>query len=96
MHNYEILNYDTGEYEQVETSIDIKLINDFNEWRINSKLNPPKYSPDEFVQYLENTRNKEKIAKAVEILEKYSVLEYPVPVDIIRDVHDILANKGSS
>lgn len=71
MKKYEITNYYSGEVETFESSIDIDLIERYNSWVIEQKLNPPTFSPIEFAKYLEAEKTAESVHKAVEFIERY-------------------------
>jgi hypothetical protein len=53
MPEYEIVNESTGEIETFKTGIDIKQLEDYNQWKIDQMLNPPTYSPKEYAEYVE-------------------------------------------
>jgi len=54
MPEYEIVNESTGEIETFRTGIDIKQLEDYNQWKIDQMLNPPTYSPKEYADYVES------------------------------------------
>jgi hypothetical protein len=54
MPEYEIINESTGEIETFRTGIDIKQLEDYNQWKIDQMLNPPTHSPKEYADYVES------------------------------------------
>ena len=71
MSSYEIVNMITGEVTQFETKVDIDLLEEYNRWVVDNKLNPPKYSPQEYAMHLESENAKQALAKAIEMVEFY-------------------------
>jgi len=69
---YETVNPNTGEIDSFETDVDIKLLEDYNGWVIENKLNPPTYSPQEYAKFLETKNNATAVSKALEYLEFYN------------------------
>lgn len=72
MGKYEIVDPNTGELVEFETPIDIGLLEEYNRWVIDSRLNPPSYSPQEYALYLESEVAKRQLAKAREMVEFYT------------------------
>jgi hypothetical protein len=68
MPEYEIVNEDTGEIETFKTGIDIKQLEEYNQWKIDQMLNPPTYSPKEYAEHVEAETAKSIIAKAKEYI----------------------------
>ena len=66
---YHITNPTTGEIETIETKVDIGLLEDYNGWVIENKLNPPTYSPQEYAKHLELQSKIIAIDKALEFIE---------------------------
>lgn len=71
MSKYEIVDPRTGELTEFETKVDIDLLEEYNRWVIDNKLNPPSYSPQEYAMYLEAESAKKQNAKAIETIEYY-------------------------
>lgn len=63
MPEYEIVNESTGEIETFKTGIDIKQLEEYNQWKINQMLNPPTHSPQEYAQYVEAEQAKVIVSK---------------------------------
>lgn len=72
MSKYEMVDPRTGELTEFETSVDIGLLEEYNRWVIDNKLNPPTYSPQEYAMYLEAERSKKIVAEAIEMVEFYT------------------------
>lgn len=89
MGEYEIVNESTGEIEVFKTNIDIKQLEDYNQWRIDNRLNPPTYSPQEYAEYVENQKNKSIIVKAKNFLDAYN-MGVPLPSDMLDHLERIL------
>jgi hypothetical protein len=73
MAEHEVVDMLTGEVIKFETSIDIGLLEEYNRWVVDNKLNPPTYSPQEYALYLESEVAKRQLAKAIEMVEKYNI-----------------------
>jgi hypothetical protein len=71
MTKHEVVDMLTGEVIEFETSIDIQLLEDYNRWVVDNKLNPPTYSPQEYAIYLEAEKAKEQLVKAIDMIEYY-------------------------
>ena len=72
MPEYEIINEDTGEIETFKTGIDIKQLEEYNQWKIDQMLNPPTYSPQEYARFVESEEAKKIIAEAKDYLSFYN------------------------
>jgi hypothetical protein len=72
MNKYEVVDMTTGELIEIETKIDISLLEEYNQWVVDNKLNPPTYSPKEYAMYLESEIAKRQLAKAIEVAEFYN------------------------
>ena len=70
--SYEIINPNTGEIVSFETSVDIDLLEAYNGWVVENKLNPPTYSPAEYAQYLEVQSAVKSVQKALEFIGFYN------------------------
>lgn len=73
MPKHEVVNMLTGEVMEFETSVDIQLLEDYNRWVVDNKLNPPTYSPQEYALYLEAEQAKKNLSRAIEMVEKYNM-----------------------
>ena len=71
MAEYEVVDMLTGEIMKFETKVDIDLLEEYNRWVVDNKLNPPTYSPKEYAIYLESEKAKVQLAKAIEMMEYY-------------------------
>lgn len=89
MKEYEIVNESTGEIELFKTGIDIKQLEEYNQWRIDNRLNPPTYSPQEYAEYIENQKNRDIIIKAKNYLAAYN-MGVPLPSDMLDRLERIL------
>ncbi len=92
MGEYEIVNESTGEVEVFKSDIDIKQIEEYNQWRIDCMLNPPTYSAVEYAKYLEGEKAKEIVKRAKSFLEFYNQ-GYPFNQDMLNSLEDILDGK---
>lgn len=72
MGEYEVVDMLTGEIMKFETKVDIDLLEEYNRWVVDNKLNPPTYSPQEYAMYLEAESAKRAVSKAIEMLEFYT------------------------
>lgn len=72
MSNYEIVDPITGEMKEFSTNVDIDLIQDYNRWVVENRMNPPQFSPLEYAQYIEAEKRKEAIEKAIAMIEQYN------------------------
>jgi hypothetical protein len=92
---YEVTNMQTGEIEEIETSVDLDLLQQYNEWVVEQKLNPPKYSPREYAEYVEIQQLKANVLKAIDMINKY---DYNVPwtPEMVASIREILENDGRS
>lgn len=50
---------------------DIALLEAYNEWVVDQKLNPPRHTPGEYAEYLRHQRNEKIIEKALEMIVEY-------------------------
>lgn len=73
MREYEFVDPDTGEMRSLQTNIDIDLIKQYNEWVIESKLNPPQYTPVEFAEHMETIKKLKALEAAITVLEDVGV-----------------------
>lgn len=89
---YEIVNASTGEIDSFETNVDIALLEDYNGWVIENKLNPPTYSPQEYAKHLETKNNAIAIEEALEYLEFYNK-GTPLPKDMLDHLVKVLKNE---
>lgn len=89
---FENVNFETGEIEEFETSVDLTLLEEYNEWVTERKLFPPQSTPREYAEYVEAKLLKENVSKAIAIIEKYSFIE-SIPMPILDKVIRILRNE---
>ena len=71
MSKYEVVDMLTGEVMEFETKVDIDLLEEYNRWVVDNKLNPPTYSPKEYAIHLESEKAKVQLAKGIEMIEYY-------------------------
>jgi hypothetical protein len=69
MPEYEIVNESTGEIETFKTGIDIKQLEEYNQWKIEQMLNPPTHSPQEYAQHVESEQAKMIVSKVKEYID---------------------------
>jgi hypothetical protein len=93
MPKHEIVNMLTGEIMEFETTIDIQLLEDYNRWVVDNKLNPPTYSPQEYAIHLESEKAKVQLAKAVEMVEYYSTGNTPWGAEVVSKLLRILKDE---
>lgn len=72
MAKYEVVDDRTGEVIEFETKVDIDLLQQYNDWVIENKLNPPTYTPKDYAIYLEGESAKKQLSKAIEMAEFYN------------------------
>ena len=89
---FENVNFETGEIEEFETSVDLKLLEEYNEWVTERKLFPPQSTPREYAEYIEAKRLKENVSKAIAVIEKYSFMD-SLPAEVFEKVIRILRNE---
>lgn len=85
MNSYEMVDPNTGEMIEFETTVDIALIQDYNRWVVENKINPPQFSPIEYAKYVEDEKRKVNVESAIKLIEFYNkeVLWEPEMVDSI-------------
>jgi hypothetical protein len=89
---YEVINPSTGEIESFETTVDVRLLEDYNSWVIGNKLSPPTYSPQEYAKYLETQKKILAVQMALEYLSFYNK-GMPMETDMIDHVIKILKSE---
>jgi hypothetical protein len=90
---YHITNPTTGEIEEFETTVDIDLLEEYNGWVIENKLNPPTYSPQEYAKYLELKQAKDLLAKVREYISD-AVEEHVLSgLEVLENVREMLNNE---
>jgi hypothetical protein len=72
MSEYEIINEDTGEIETFRSTIDIRQLEEYNQWKIEQMLNPPTYSPKEYAEYIESESAKLIISKVKDYIDLHN------------------------
>lgn len=92
MSNYEIVDPITGEMKEFSTNVDIDLIQDYNRWVVENRMNPPQFSPLEYAQYIEAEKRKEAIEKAIAMIERYNKGTVWEP-EMLNDLLGILRNE---
>lgn len=92
-YSYQSVNYLTGEVEVHETAVDISLLQGYNEWVVNSKLNPPEYSPEEYAKFLEVEALKKNVETVLERIDYYCTGNVPLDVEIVQSFARTLRNE---
>lgn len=72
MSSYEMVDPNTGEMIEFETTVDIELIQDYNRWVVENKINPPQFSPMEYAKYIEDEKRKVNVESAIKMIEFYN------------------------
>jgi len=90
---HEVVNMLTGEVIEFETSVDIQLLEDYNRWVVDNKLNPPTYSPQEYALHLESEQAKKTLANAIEMVEYYSTGNTPWGTEVVSKLLRILKDE---
>lgn len=67
--------------------IDIELINGYVAWKRDKDLYPPKWTPEEYAEYIKQMRAVEGVYQINEILEEGSS-DYESVVERVREVID--------
>ena len=93
MPKHEVVNMLTGEVIEFETSVDIQLLEDYNRWVVDNKLNPPTYSPQEYALHLESEQAKKTLANAIEMVEYYSTGNTPWGTEVVSKLLRILKDE---
>jgi hypothetical protein len=93
MDEYEIVNEVTGEIESFQSQVDIKQIEEYNQWRIDKMLNPPTYSALEYAKHVEVERDKLILKEARDMVEFYYQVGHPLPYEILERLKDVLNGK---
>ena len=93
MGKYEMVNMLTGEVGEFETKVDIELLEEYNRWVVDNKLNPPTYSPKEYAIYLESEAMKEQVAKAIDMIEYYLQSATPWAPEMVEKLLRILKDE---
>jgi hypothetical protein len=83
----------TGEVIEFETSVDIQLLEDYNRWVVDNKLNPPTYSPQEYALHLESEQAKKTLANAIEMVQYYSTGNTPWGAEVVSKLLRILKDE---
>lgn len=78
MNKYEIIDSNTGEIVEFETSVDIDLLEQYNQWVVENKLNQPTFDPKEFALYKEREAAVKNVKRAISMIEQYRNVEWPV------------------
>ena len=86
MPEYEIVNESTGEIETFKTGIDIKQLEEYNQWKIDQMLNPPTYSPKEYAEYVEAQGAKLIVSKVKDYIDLVDDGEMDATLITIREI----------
>lgn len=70
------------------TKTNVKLLQDYLDWKAERNLIPATLSPEEYAEYLQNVENARRIEKALEMIEKYNkgIDWEPAMVDGLKDI----------
>jgi hypothetical protein len=90
---YHITNPTTGEIEEFETTVDIDLLEEYNGWVIENKLNPPTYSPQEYAKYLELKQAKDLLAKIRDYISDAVEERVLSGLEVLENVREMLDNE---
>lgn len=90
---YHITNPTTGEIEEFETTVDIDLLQEYNGWVIENKLNPPTYSPQEYARYLQTKNALEANEKAIAYADRNLRLGVQMDSEMIQTLIRILKDE---
>lgn len=90
---YHITNPTTGEIEEFETTVDIDLLQEYNGWVIEHKLNPPTYSPQEYARYLQTKNALEANEKAIAYADRNLRLGVQMDSEMIQTLIRILKDE---
>ena len=93
MSEYEFVDGESGEIKSIETTIDIQLLQDYTEWVIEQKLNPPDYSPIEFAKYVETQERLRALDRGLEMLDFYAKDGTPWSSELLQKLVRILRNE---
>lgn len=93
MSKYEVVDMLTGEVMEFETKVDIDLLEEYNRWVVDNKLNPPTYSPKEYAMYLESESAKKQLEKAIEMAEHYATGKTPWGEEVVAKLLRILKDE---
>ncbi len=86
---FENVNFETGEVEEFETTVDLDLLQEYNDWVTERKLFPPQATPREYAEYVEAKQLQDNVQRAIAVLERYSMAE-TLPASIFNTVLEIL------
>lgn len=93
MTSYEFVDQQTGELKSIETKVDIDLIQEYNEWVIENSLNPPKYGPVEFAEFVQTRDRLKALDRGLEMIEQYRGSELSWSADMMQSLVRILRNE---
>ena len=93
MSSYEFIDPQSGEIKSVETSVDIELLQEYTEWVIEGKLNPPEYTPVEFAKFVETRERLKALDRGLEMLEFYAKDNTSWSPELLQTLVRILRNE---
>lgn len=93
MGEYEFVDQQTGELKSIETKVDIYLIQEYNEWVIENSLNPPKFGPVEFAEYVQTRDRLKALDRGLEMIEQYRGQEVAWSSEMLQSLVRILRNE---
>lgn len=93
MSEYEFVDDQSGEIKSIETTVDIELLQEYTEWVIEQKLNPPDYSPIEFAKYVHTRERLKALDRGLEMLDFYAKDGVPWNSDLLQKLVRILRNE---
>jgi hypothetical protein len=91
--SYEFIDPQSGEIKSVETSVDIELLQEYTEWVIEGKLNPPEYTPVEFAKFVETRGRLKALDRGLEMLDFYAKGDAPWSKELLQTLVRILRNE---
>ena len=51
----------------------LKLLQNYQDWKAEKQLVPPTWSPEEYMEHLQNEQNAKRIEKAIEMIDEYNM-----------------------
>jgi hypothetical protein len=91
--SYEFVDPQSGEIKSLETKVDIDLIQEYNEWVIEGKLNPPDYSPIEFAKFVQTRERLKALDRGLEMLDFYAKENTSWSPELLQSLVRILRNE---
>jgi hypothetical protein len=83
-----VLFYKTSPKEMDETMIDAEAVNHYLTWKLNNELYPPRYTPEEYVEYLIMSDARDRLRLLADYLTENG--EINDPYEILSEVQSIV------